>query len=344
MGVFVVAAGGEHTLVRNGDSWAHPDLAFAEAAPPLHEDPSGDLTPEPFATPEQKTIAEVSAFTGLPDTSQIKSLVFSTTDGLVLALVRGDHSLSEAKLERVLDKNGVHPAIASEIETAFGASAGSLGPVGVRGIRILADSALRDRRNMICGANRDGCHLRNVTPGEDFDAEFYDLRNAAELEKANAIEIYTTLQSRQCALRVTDAQGIEAEVYAETAAIYLDRILAAAAELHHDDAGLRWPPAIAPFDVVITPVDQRDEAVRQRSERLYESCRTRGIDVLLDDRDERAGVKFKDADLIGVPYRLTIGKKSADDMVELNDRRSGARTTVSVAEALACIRKNIYGD
>jgi prolyl-tRNA synthetase len=345
LGLFAVTPGGEHALVRDGDSWAHPDLAFARAAPPLQEDPANTLLPEPFETPDQKTIAEVSAFTGLPETLQIKSLVYATAGGLVLALVRGDHSLSEAKLERVAGKGGVRPATAREIETAFGASAGSLGPVGVRGIRLLADLALQGRRNMICGANRNGWHLRNVTPGKDFHTEFHDLRKAAELKASNAVEIYSAaLQPKESALRVTGAQGKDTAVYAETAVIYLDRILAAAAELHHDAAGLRWPPAVAPFDVVITPVDQRNETVHECSERLYEGCRARSVDALLDDRDDRAGVKFNDADLIGVPYRLTIGKKSADGVVELKDRRSGITTSVSPAEAIACIREKIYGD
>ena len=151
--------------------------------PPALSDPEGDRRPEEFHTPGQKTIADVAAFTGLPETSQMKSVVMVADGRPVLAMLRGDHTLSESTLRLYLSANELRPAQATEIREWFGADAGSLGPVGVKNMTIVADSALAGRRNMICGANRNDYHLRNVTPGEDFTAEFWDLREAGEARR-----------------------------------------------------------------------------------------------------------------------------------------------------------------
>jgi prolyl-tRNA synthetase len=199
-------------------------------------------------------------------------------------------------------------------------------------MRIIADEALRGRRNMIAGANQTDYHLRNVTPGRDFEPEYLDLRQVTAGD--GCIRCPGTLECIQCIeMAGLQKNGCNNGVYH----LYLDRILSTVAEVHHDADGMALPAAIAPFDVVITPVSIEDTALREASEELYESCRKLDLDALFDDRDERPGVKFKDADLTGIPYRITIGKKLAEGMVEVVERRSKKREDVGKDYAAAFI-------
>jgi len=340
-------ATGELEVVRAESYFATLESAVSEPKPPAAPDPEGDLSPEPFHTPNRKTIAELADFTGLPETSHIKSLVMVADGSLFMALLRGDHQLSETKLGAVLRTANVRPAQSEDIRRHFAANAGSLGPVGVTGVRILADEALRGRRNMIAGANRDDYHLRHVTPGEDFAAEFFDLRQAAEGDTWNGevlrIEKAVVLASlsRQVPaadLHVTDETGKEVPLCVGSCNMSLERILWAVAEQHHDSDGLILPPEIAAFDLIVTPVDFSSQAQREAAERLAEAAGAMGIEVLVDDRDERPGVKFKDADLVGIPWRVTIGKKLGQGIVEVVERRSKQKTDVAVDQAIEFIR------
>ncbi|MEZ5402835.1 MAG: proline--tRNA ligase [Bryobacteraceae bacterium] len=345
----------------SGSYAANLEKAVSIAAPPPKPDPEGDLEPGEFHTPGQKTIAEIAAFTGLPPQSQMKSLVMvATADGKdtpALAVVRGDHTLSETKLAGVLGAAEVRPAHPEEIREWFGAGAGSLGPVRAP-IRVLADSALQGRRNMICGANRDDYHLRHVTPGEDFTCEFHDLRQAAAgdtsaatgepLSVDKAMEIGHIFQlgykySEAFGLRVLDAAGKEVTPIMGSYGIGMERILCAAIEQRNDAAGMILPRAIAPFEAVVTPVSAAEPAQMQAAEAIYAALRERGVDVLLDDRDERPGVKFKDADLIGVPCRVTCGRGLAQGKVEVTVRASGEKFEAEVAEAAAAVER-VLGD
>jgi prolyl-tRNA synthetase len=341
---------------------ANLEKAESVASAPLAPDPEGDLSPEKFHTPGRKTIAEVADFTGLPETSQIKSLVVVADGELMLVLVRGDHNLSETKFADVAGAAEVRPAHPEEIRERFGAEAGSLGPVGVRNLRILADAALKGRRNMIAGANQDDYHLRHVTPGEDFSPEWHDLRQAAQgdgckncdklLELKKAVEIGHIFKlgykySESMGLRVLNAAGTEVTPIMGSYGIGIERILCAAVELYHDDNGMALPPSIAPFEVAITPVNSADEAQRQAADRIYSECLSRAVDALLDDRDERPGVKFKDADLIGVPFRVTVGKKLSQGLVEVLNRRTRQSSDVPTADApgfLANALSSKHGD
>jgi len=336
-GYFVVAAGGDQLAATSKSGYAaRRDLAVARPPAPAIADPEGDLEPSSFHTPGQKTIADVSAFTGLPFTSQMKSLVMVADAKPYLLLMRGDHSLSVPKFQAFVAAKTVRPAHPAEIEEWFGAAPGSLGPLGVTNMPVIADDALRDRRNMICGANRDDFHMRNVTPGEDFNPQWGDLRLACEgdtdVETGEPLEFVKTIEAGCAAkqtsaieLRVLDESGKETPVVVGCHSLHVERILHAAAALFHDANGLCLPRAIAPFDVVITPVNMSDAA-----QRIYEECKATGIDTLLDDRDERPGVKFKDADLIGVPWRVTIGKKLAEGKVELVERRTRETRDVEI--------------
>jgi prolyl-tRNA synthetase len=301
-------------------------------------DPEGDLAPEPFPTPGLKTIAALAEFTGLPETSHIKSLVMMAGETPVLALLRGDHQLSEDKLRRILRVSGVRPANAEEIRRLLGASAGSLGPVGVSGVRILGDEALRGRRNMIAGANKDDYHLRHVTPGEDFEVEFFDLRRAAEGDVHDG-ETFRCAGAMELAWLTHDP--VAGPHHAGRYGIRIDRVLGAAAEQHHDADGLVLPASIAPFDVIVTPINFENEAQRKTAVEIAEAAQAAGLDGLLDDRDERPGVKFKDADLIGAPWRVTVGKKVEQGLVEIVERSSKEKTDVPAGEAVAFLSERM---
>jgi prolyl-tRNA synthetase len=287
----------------------------------------------------------------------MKSLVMVGDGKPVLALVRGDHQLSEAKLAGVLGAAEVRPALPHEIQEWFGAAPGSLGPIGVPAkVRVLVDKTLDGRNNMICGANKDDFHLRNVTPGEDFKAAYHDLRQVAEgdtsIDTGDPLQIMKTVEighifklgykySKSMGLSVLDESGKEVTVIMGSYGIGLERILSAAVELYHDANGMSLPASIAPFTVVVTPVNMKDDTLKSMAESLYAECKKAGMDTVLDDRDERPGVKFKDAELIGIPWRITVGKKAAQGIVEVVERRTGKLSEVPVAEAVEFVRQHL---
>ncbi len=333
---------------------ANMEKAVSRASAPSAADPEGDLAPEEFHTPGKKSIEDVCAFDGLPATSHIKSLVLVADDKPVLALLRGDHQLSEPKFEAAVKAKTFRPAHPAEIEQWMGAEAGSLGPVGVRNMRVIADRALEGRRNLIAGANKNDYHLRNVTPGQHFKVEYFDLRQVmagdTEVETGEPLEIVKSLEighifklgykySESMGLKVLDAQGKEVTPIMGSYGIGIERILCSAIELYHDADGMILPPAIAPFGLVITPVNWNDAGQREAAEKLYAEAKQAGLDPLLDDRDERPGVKFKDADLIGIPYRITIGKKLPQGLVELVNRKTKKAEEVTLAGAIAAVTK-----
>jgi prolyl-tRNA synthetase len=335
---------------------ANLEKAASRPKTPGAPDPEGDLAPEIFHTPGQKTIADLAAFTGLPESSQMKSLVLVADGKPVLAMMRGDHSLSETKFSSTIKATEFRPAHPEEIRQWFGAEAGSLGPVGVKNMRVIADEALKGRRNMVTGSNKDDYHLRHVTPGEDFQVEYFDLRQVAAgdgcvncdgaVELVKSVEIGHIFKlgyrySESMGLRVLNEAGEEVKVIMGSYGIGIERILSAAIELYHDKDGMALPAAIAPFDVVVTPVNNADAAQRAAAQEIYESCRKMNLDALLDDRDERPGVKFKDADLVGIPYRITVGKKLAQGQVEIVERRTKTSEDVDKDYAAAFVASKI---
>ncbi len=356
---FMVASdAGEDFVVhcKNCGYAANLEKAVSKYSAPVNPDPEGDLDPEEFHTPGFKTIADVAQFTKLPETSQMKSLVMVANEKPVLVMLRGDHQLSETKLMSTLGATELRTAFAHEIPQWFGANAGSLGPVGVTNMCVLADTALEGRRNMIAGANKDDYHLKNVTPGEDFTPEFFDVRQVSRgdtcsqcgggLSVVKAIELGHIFKlgykySEAMGLRVLGEDGKEVTPIMGSYGIGIERVLTCAIELFHDKDGISLPTAIAPFTVVITPVNYADAKQKEAADKLYRECKEAGIDALLDDRDERPGVKFKDADLIGIPYRITIGKKLSDGKVEFIERRSRASEEVPVTETLSHLQSKL---
>ncbi|MDE3167104.1 MAG: proline--tRNA ligase, partial [Acidobacteriota bacterium] len=234
----------------------------------------------------------------------------------LLVLLRGDHQLSHARFAAVSGDPNFRPAAPEELVKWFGASAGSLGPIGAHSVAIWMDRALEGRRNMVCGANRDDFHLRHVTPGKDFQAEVFDLRETAAGDSCPS-----------CGAPLAIRAAVDlARIYGSGARLSLERLLTRAADAGHDTDGMVLPRAIAPFDVIVTDAGAAEAALS-----VCGALSSAGFDVLLDDRDERAGVKFKDADLIGVPWRVTAGRKAADGIVEVVERRTRTRTDVPLA-------------
>ncbi|MBS1856844.1 MAG: hypothetical protein JST11_15860 [Acidobacteria bacterium] len=304
-------------------------LALADSVPqPAPPDVAGDLFPEPFATPGQKTIADIARFTGQPESMQMKSLVLVAAGKPVLVLLRGDHQLSEARFALRSGDPNFRQATGEELVKWFGASAGSLGPVGIDSVTIWMDGALEGRRNMVSGANRDDFHLRHVTPGEDFQAEVADLRETAAGDGCAS-----------CGAPLAIRNAVEiARIHEGGARLSLERLLTRAVEAGNDSDGMILPSGAAPFDVIVT-----DAGAGEAARAVCEALAAAGFDVLLDDRDERAGVKFKDADLIGVPWRVTVGKKAASGLVEVVERRVRTRTDVPLGEAADYLLKASAG-
>jgi prolyl-tRNA synthetase len=345
------------------------NLEKATSRLPAIQDEAGPAAAEEFPTPGVRTIEDLTTFSGgAPADRQIKTLVyFATVDGEmtpVLALVRGDHQLHEVKLNDALGSTAVRPAHAEEIRELLGASAGSLGGVGAKKIaqrvnqnlRIIADLGLRGRRNMTTGANKDDHHIRGVEIERDIEVDQWaDLRtvNSGEtcprcekgtLQVFKAMEIghifkLGTKYSESMGATVLTADGKEVPIVMGSYGIGVERIITAAIEQNHDADGIVWPKSITPFDVVATVTNIKDERLRAAGEKLYTDLKAAGLEVLLDDRDERAGVKFKDADLIGIPYRITIGKKIGDGIVELFDRRAKQSEDVNLDDIVARVQK-----
>jgi prolyl-tRNA synthetase len=360
---------GEDLIARCPNCGYAANIEKATSRLPAIEDEAGPDTPEEFPTPGVRTIEDLTTFPGgAAADRQIKSLVFfATIDGAprpVLALLRGDHQLHEVKFADALGATAVRSAHPEEIRDLLGASAGSLGGLNAKttarksnqDLLIMADTGLKGRRNMTTGANKDDHHVRGVNIERDIEVDRWaDLRavNAGEacprcdhgvLEVFKAMEIghifkLGTKYSASMGAKVLTADGKEVPILMGSYGIGVERILTAAIEQNHDADGIIWPKSIAPFDVVVTVTNVKDEKVRDAGEKLYAGLRHAGLDVLLDDRDERAGVKFKDADLIGIPYRVTIGKKISDGMVELFDRRAKQSQDVKLEEIVARVQK-----
>jgi len=339
---------------------ANLEKAVSSPVPPSVPDPEEALDPTEIHTPAKKTIDEVAEFLGLPATSMIKSYVaiadYGDKQSPVLALLRGNHQLSETKFIAATGCKEFRAAQPEEIRNLFGADPGSLGPVGVKNMPIFADLALEGRKNMVAGANKDDFHLGNVTPGEDFTATFADIRQVeagdTEITTGAPLEILKTMEighifklgykySNSMGLDVLNEDGKEVKVIMGSYGIGVERVLCGAVELYNDADGISMPASIAPFEVVVTPVNLGDAAQKQAAFDLYKQLKGMGIDVILDDRDERPGVKFKDADLVGIPWRITIGKKLVQGIVEVVERRGKAMSEVQLVEVAAWVQSKL---
>ncbi|MEN8041777.1 MAG: proline--tRNA ligase [Actinomycetota bacterium] len=326
------------------------NLETAESTLEAIADPEGDAEIERFATPGVRTIEDLTTFPGgAAADRQIKTLVYSLDGELALVLLRGDHVLQDQKLMDATGAIEVRPAHGEEISELLGADAGSLGAVGVSDVRILADEALRDRHHMTTGANQNDMHIRGVDVTRDIAAEWIDLRTVEageacvvcgeELHVYTAIEVghifkLGTFYADKLDMTVLDENGKTIPIVMGSYGIGVERNMAASIEANHDDKGIVWPIEIAPYHVVITVVRPDDERSAEVSAALYEELQAAGIEVILDDRKERPGVKFTDAELIGIPLRITVGPRGLDNgVLEFAERRSGENYEVPMTDA-----------
>ncbi|MEV6967303.1 proline--tRNA ligase [Hamadaea sp. NPDC051192] len=341
-------AGEDITIVCPGCGYA-ANVEAAQAALTAVEDADLLDAPERFATPGVRTIEDLAVGHGFAGDRQVKTLVYVVDDQLTLVLLRGDHALVEQKLVDALGAITIRPAQAEEIRAALGALPGSLGAVGVSGLPIVADEALRGRRGMATGANVDDVHLRGVEVDRDIVVgRWADLREVVAgepcvrcgtpLEATKTVEVGHIFKlgrkySESMGVSVLMADGTRVAPIMGSYGIGVERAIAAIVETHHDDKGIVWPMAVAPFQVVIVQLGT-DEATALAARELYERLGNNGIEVVWDDREERPGVKFSDSELVGIPLRVTVGARGlARGVVEVTRRSTGDTVEVPVEEA-----------
>jgi prolyl-tRNA synthetase len=335
------AAAGENTLVtcERGDYAA--DLEVARGIPRAPEFPAELDAPEEVVTPGVTTIEAVAELLGVDDAATSKAMPVVADGRVVLGLVRGDDRLDEVKMVEALGE-AFRPATEDEIQEAFGADPGSIGPVGVA-VEVVADEALREGQ-FVAGANKTGRHLRGVQAGRDFEARFANIREVREgdtcpkcggkLRLQTAIEVghifkLETRYTEPLGATFLDEDGKEKLLVMGSYGVGPARTMAAIVEQHHDEHGIRWPRSVAPYDVHLVALPGLEERAEEVAEKLGEA----GDDVLLDDRDQRAGEKFADADLIGLPVRVTVGKKTLEDgAVDIRTRETGEEERVAIEE------------
>jgi prolyl-tRNA synthetase len=305
-----------------------------------------------------RTIEDLATGFDAPADRQVKTLVYVLDGKLTLVLLRGDHALEEQKLIDATGAVAARPAEGEEIYAALGAHPGSLGAVGVTDLPVIADLALRGRSGMTTGANTDDVHLRGVDVARDVNAgRWVDLRAAEEgdlcaqcgnpLQVIKGIEIghifklgykYTSAFD----VTVSGPDGKPVKPVMGCYGIGVERAMAACIEVHHDEKGIVWPAAVAPFEAVVIVAQQNDAAVAEAGERAYAALLDAGVDVIIDDRPDRAGVKFSDAELVGIPFRVTIGKRGlATGTAELTDRATGETVAVPLDEIAKHVREAV---
>ncbi|MBQ0139345.1 MAG: proline--tRNA ligase [Kurthia sp.] len=331
---------GEDTIAYSDSSSYAANIEMAEVKVDYSHSDAEMKELEKVETPNQKTIEEVSAFLDVVPENIIKTLVFKVDEELIVVLARGDHEINDIKLKNALGAELVELASDAEINELLGSHVGSLGPVKLPiGVKVVADQAIKSIRNGVSGANEDGVHYINVNPGRDFAIDRYeDLRFIQEgdpspdgkgtIKFAEGIEVghvfkLGTKYSESMKATFLDENGRAQPFIMGCYGIGISRLLSAVAEQYQDSYGFVWPKQVTPYDVHVIAVNTKDEAQVALGEELYKTIKSYRYDVLFDDRAERAGVKFADSDLIGIPVRITVGKKAAEGIVEVKVRHSG---------------------
>lgn len=348
----VLAEAGEAAVVYCTHCEYAANTEKAEAVPPPAADVSVDVPAAARVdTPNVRTLDELTAFLQVAPEQVVKTLIYEADGEPVAAVVRGDHELNEVKLKRVLGATTLTMAAPAVVERTTGAPVGFAGPVGLENVRIVADPWALAVVDAVAGANQADTHLVHVQPGRDWSADLVaDIRTVTEgepcprcggsLAAARGIEVgqifkLGTKYSESLGAVYLDEQGQARPMVMGCYGIGISRTMAAIIEQHHDGDGIRWPVSVAPYHVVIVPVKYEDERQRSVADQLYQDLSEAGVEVVLDDRSERAGVKFKDADLLGIPLRITIGPRSLEeDRVELRSRDGQLEERVPIAGAV----------
>jgi prolyl-tRNA synthetase len=359
---------------------ANTEKATSLLAPVTELEPTGNGQPEEIHTPGMGAIADISAFLKMEPANDIKCVAYMAmvrgkgdkpdTWHAVAAFLRGDHQVNETKLMGAIGAAELRTMVTEELTQFFNGPAGFLGPVGLKpsaralgdGLTVVIDKSLENRKNLVCGANKLDYHLRNITPGRDFAWTLAaDIRTVNEGEACprpncedklvvgKAVEIGHIFKlgykySEAMGARVLDVNGKEVTPIMGSYGIGIERILTAAIEQSNDKNGFWLPASIAPFTVVVTVTNIGDAALAEAGEKIAAELSAAGLDVLLDDRDERAGVKFKDADLVGIPYRINVGKKVAEGKVELVTRATSTSVDVATESVLELLKERIAED
>ena len=346
----VLANTGEDTIVTCSSCGYSANLEKAPVTKkdyPENKKGEQQLPIEKVYTPQIKSIEDVSKFLKVPVTKIVKTIILTNGEDVVAAMVRGDFEINIVKVKNVLGWDVVYFATEETVKEVTGAPSGFAGPIGIK-CKIIADYSVKDMENFIAGANEKDYHLKNVN-FKDFDnIEFYDIRNAVEGDKCpkcsngeykifKGIEVghifkLGTKYSEKLNATYLDKDGKEKLIIMGCYGIGIGRTAASAIEQNHDDDGMILPEPISPFKVYLLAVNYKDAKIKEVSDRIYEDLKSRNIEVLLDDRDERAGKKFKDADLLGFPYRINIGKKAKDGIVEIVYRKTKEIKEISVDE------------
>jgi prolyl-tRNA synthetase len=358
----VLAESGEDAIAYSTSGDYASNLETATTLQPAGARPAPSQELRKIATPGVRTIADLSAFLGVPATACVKTLMVDGADGAVIAVIlRGDHELNAVKAQKLAGvANPLRMASAERVREAANSDLGSLGPVGFRGT-IYVDHAAAQLADFVCGANENDMHLTGVNWGRDLpEPRAFDIRNivpgdpsptgSGTLEIARGIEVGHIFQlgqlySQALQASVLDEQGKAVTMFMGCYGIGVTRVVAAAIEQNHDANGIIWPETLAPFNVIVVPINyQKSERVRRAADRLYEDLGAAGIDVLLDDRDARPGVKFADAELIGIPHRLVIGDRGLETgKLEYRHRRDSESTEIPAADVVAYIEGKVRG-
>jgi len=354
----VLAASGEDAIVSCDSCQYAANVEKAELRDPGQAAPAPAQALQKVLTPARKTIEDVALFLETTSERLVKTLILQTDAGETVAvLLRGDRELNDIKLTRLLGCNWVELAPEEVVLRVTGAPSGFAGPVGLQ-LRLLADFEVQGMADFIAGANEKDSHLTGVNLGRDFSVEtFADLRQAVagdgcprcsgKLESWRGIEVghvfkLGTKYSAALGATVLDEKGEERTLFMGCYGIGVGRTVAAAIEQNNDANGIIWPMPIAPFQVIVTMVNPKEDEVRLAAEKLYEELLAMGVEALLDDRDERPGSKFKDADLIGIPLRVTVGARALKEgSLELQERRSGERTMLPLAETARLLAERV---
>ncbi|HZW81838.1 MAG TPA: proline--tRNA ligase [Candidatus Deferrimicrobium sp.] len=355
----VLAESGEAAVVYCPECDYAANVEKAECKPETKATEEEITANQLVATPGAKTIEEVCKFLNIDSNRLIKTLVYRADDKLVVALVRGDRELNEIKLLNLLGEVvSLDLASAGDVKELCGSETGYVGPVGLKDVEIIADTEVTLLVNAVCGANQDGYHLTGVNPERDFQIHrVADLRMietgepcpkcGVSLVSARGIEVgqvfnLGTKYSEKLRATFLDENGKEQVMVMGCYGIGVTRTMAATIEQHNDQDGIIWPMAIAPFHVIVVPVNVKDEAVVQAAETLYKELNDMGVEVIIDDRNERPGVKFKDADLVGYPIRVTVGSKTLQEgNVEVKFRRDGRVEFIGVNEAAKYLQQSV---
>ncbi len=334
----------------NKCGYAANEEKAATCAPAPSEEEMKDI--EKILTPDAKTIEELVAFLGTTPDNFVKTILYNADGRIVAVMVRGDREINETKLVNLLGANELELAAFDDVEQITGAKVGFAGPVDLKKkIEVIADIEVASMRNFIVGANETDYHFKNVNIGRDFTPDTVaDIRSAVEgdlcpkckegtMSMARGIEVghifkLGTKYSKALGCIYLDKEGKENNMIMGCYGIGVSRTMAAVIEQHHDDDGIIWPEGIAPYQVIIIPTKTNDETIMNLAEDIYSKMTDAGIEVLIDDRNERPGVKFKDADLIGIPMRITVGRAAGEGKVEVKFRNSSEVTEVEASEAL----------